>query len=180
VSKGDPIPTRFDPEEDEALSVLQARTGLSKAEIVRRAVRLLAKRYRETGSASFIVEELGPPKALAESAESAYDTRRKIAIVVTDREGRIMEANAEFTKLCGYTMTQLRGKKPGELLQGEATEPEIVEQFREAMKAQRSLDCTITNYHASGAAYRVHVRMHPIFSPAGELVQFKALEEKVA
>jgi hypothetical protein len=61
VSKGDPIPTRFDPPEAAALEKLSNQTGFSRAEIIRRAVRLLRKRFRKEGSVGFIVQELSPP-----------------------------------------------------------------------------------------------------------------------
>jgi hypothetical protein len=61
VSKGDPVPTRFDAQEEAAIEALHRRTGLSRAEIIRRGVRLLRLRYEREGSAAFIVEELAPP-----------------------------------------------------------------------------------------------------------------------
>lgn len=60
MSKGKPVPTRFDRSENEAIETLHRRTGLSRAEIVRRAVRLLRRRYEDGGSAAFIIEELSP------------------------------------------------------------------------------------------------------------------------
>lgn len=54
------IPTRFDPAEENAITALKAQSGLSKSEIIRRAVRLLAKRYQEVGSVGFILDELAP------------------------------------------------------------------------------------------------------------------------
>ena len=60
MKKGDPIPTRFDPPEDEAIRILKQRTGLPKSEIVRRAVRLLKLTYENKGSAGFILDELSP------------------------------------------------------------------------------------------------------------------------
>ena len=61
MSKGDPIPTRFDQAESEALKKLSNLTGFSRAEIIRRAVRLLRKRFLKEKSVGFIVEELSPP-----------------------------------------------------------------------------------------------------------------------
>jgi len=60
MSKGDPIPTRFDQAESEALKKLCNQTGFSRAEIVRRAVRLLRKRFHKEKSVGFIVQELSP------------------------------------------------------------------------------------------------------------------------
>lgn len=60
MNKGDPIPTRFDPAEDQAINEIAKRTGLPKAEIVRRAVRLLAQQVKTRGEVGFIVQELSP------------------------------------------------------------------------------------------------------------------------
>jgi hypothetical protein len=67
TNKGDPIPTRFDPPENEAINAIARRTGLPNAEIVRRAVRLLAQQVKARGSVGFIVEELSPAPPLREN-----------------------------------------------------------------------------------------------------------------
>ncbi len=59
--KGNPIPAKFDPPEEELIAGLHKRTGLSQSEILRRAVRLLGREIeRHAGSLAFIIEELGP------------------------------------------------------------------------------------------------------------------------
>jgi hypothetical protein len=80
MSKGDPIPTRFDPLEDRAINELADRTGLPNAEIVRRAVRLLALRVKEEGAVGFILDELAPeqtrsPKKI--TSDSTEERRKK-------------------------------------------------------------------------------------------------------
>jgi hypothetical protein len=81
--KGDPIPTRFDPPEDEAINALGERTGLSNAEIVRRAVRLLAARVEEEGSVGFILDDLAPkakkpPKKIASYSAEEKGKKRQL------------------------------------------------------------------------------------------------------
>ena len=78
MSKGFPIPTRFDRAEEEAISKLQQQTGLSQAEIIRRAVRYLRLRFEKERSVGFIVEELSPEyRAARTSDESATGYRAK-------------------------------------------------------------------------------------------------------
>jgi hypothetical protein len=74
MNKGLPIPTRFDPPEDQAIKTLHKQTGLSNAEIVRRAVRLLNLRYQEEGSVGFILDDLAP--ARVGEAEPRYKIRK--------------------------------------------------------------------------------------------------------
>jgi PAS domain S-box-containing protein len=102
-----------------------------------------------------------------------------LAEVTTDPEGKIIYVNQSFSAMCGYSLSQLKGRKPGEVLQGEKTEPEKVEEFRSAMRERRPLECTITNYMRDGSLYRVHIKMFPVFDQTGELIQFKAIERKV-
>lgn len=100
------------------------------------------------------------------------------ALIITDREGRTLEINEEFTKLCGYTIEEMRGRKPGHLLQGEKSEPDKVEQMRQAIEEQQRFDDVLTNYDRDGQPYRVHIMLEPIFE-RGELTGFRALEEKI-
>jgi PAS domain S-box-containing protein len=101
------------------------------------------------------------------------------AIVTTDAEGRVVEINPAFTEMCGYTLAELRGRKPGEVLQGSKTEQDLVEEFRRAILERRPFECTLTNYMRDGSKYRVHIKMHPVFDEAGNLIQFKAIERKL-
>ena len=178
MSKGDPIPTRFGPKEEEAIETLHGRTGLSRAEIVRRAMRLLARRYKQEGNAGFIIEELAPTIAEAEPAYRLNAPRKIYALIITDAAGRTLEINQAFTDMCGYTLEDLYGEKPGHKLQGPDTDPKDVQKLREAVREGKPCDCTILNYDSSQRPYLVHIMMEPVYEH-GELVRFRALEEKV-
>lgn len=115
--------------------------------------------------------------------EIAREHRRRsksqaTAKVRTDQNGRVTSANEAFLKMCGYSLAELKGKKPGEVLQGPETEQEIVRDFRKAIRARQPFECVITNYDAKGRTYRVHIAMRPIFKK-DELIGFEADEEKV-
>jgi hypothetical protein len=49
MSKGSPIPVRFEPQEARVIEDLARRTGLTQAEIVRRACRLLYSEVKARG-----------------------------------------------------------------------------------------------------------------------------------
>jgi hypothetical protein len=57
TSKGDPVPTRFEKQEDVFLHSAQSATGLSLSEVVRRSVRL-AKRQTDVlnGNYQFLLD----------------------------------------------------------------------------------------------------------------------------
>jgi PAS domain S-box-containing protein len=110
--------------------------------------------------------------------EEIIDERHpKLAVVTTDAEGWITDVNAAFTQMCGYSLRELKGRKPGDLLQGPATEKAIVDAFRTAIRSGRAFNCTITNYRKGGAPYKVEIKMKPIRRKK-RLVGFKA-EERI-
>lgn len=43
-------------------------------------------------------------------------------IVITDLSGHVIWVNAAFTKISGYQLNEMKGKKPGRMLQGKETD----------------------------------------------------------
>lgn len=157
---------------------------MKEAEIVRWAVEalqnyfyhhgerlLLPLRFHET----FYVYQAQSPRL------PINETQKWIrAVVVTDADGLILNVDPAFTEMCGYSLEELRGKKPGDMLQGPATEREVIEQFREALREQAPFECTLTNYHKNGSTYRVHIKCDPVFDAKGRLEKFRAVETLVS
>jgi len=99
--------------------------------------------------------------------------------VVTDPAGLVEWVNPAFTALCGYTLAELKGRKPGHLLQGPATDPAPVARLRESLQARRACRETLLNYHKNGTTYRVDLRLTPIVDDTGQPHYFVAQERKV-
>lgn len=106
--------------------------------------------------------------------------RSQPALVITDAAGLTIYLSPAQERLCGYTIEQMRGRKPGELLQGPQTEPEIARSMSAAINDHRAHECTITNHRPDGAPYQVHIRLFPVYDSLGTLIQFRAIEEIVA
>jgi len=132
---------------------------------------LLEHPGKETSWFKHRIEEI----AKSESAKKRSQAKAKVQ---TDQSGRITKVNRAFTKMCGYTLKEVKGKKPGDFLQGRETEPEVVRDFRQAIKERRPFECIMTNYDSRGRSYRVHVAMRPIFN-GSELMGFEAEEKKI-
>ena len=100
-------------------------------------------------------------------------------IVVTGADGRVEWVNAAFTAMCGYSLEDLKGRKPGQLLQGPETDPASVQRIREAVRERRNCREVLVNYHKAGARYRVDVSISPILDDAGEPLWFVAREKEL-
>ncbi len=101
------------------------------------------------------------------------------ARVVTDAQGGIETINPAFTELCGYRIEELRGRKPGHLLQGPASDPAAIAALRSAIAAGTACEAELVNYHKNGSPYRVRISLEPVHDSAGALIGFTAAEWKL-
>lgn len=101
------------------------------------------------------------------------------ARVETDPDGRLVAINPAFTVLCGYTFSEVVGRKPGSFLQGPDSERQAIQALRDAVKDGQPCETSLVNYHKDGHAYRVHIRMEPIRNEEGFLTGFRAIEWEV-
>lgn len=102
------------------------------------------------------------------------------AVVITDRDGYTEWVNEGFTRLTGYTVQEVVGRKPGSLLQGALTDPNTVREIRELLGEKKSFSKEVLNYHKSGWTYWVSMNITPIFDDIGEVVRFIAIETDVS
>jgi PAS domain S-box-containing protein len=101
------------------------------------------------------------------------------AWVATDPAGRVEWVNPAFTAMCGYSLEELKGRKPGHLLQGPDTDPAAVERIRHALRARSACRETLVNYHKDGSRYHVEVSIDPILDDEGQPLWLVARERKI-
>jgi PAS domain S-box-containing protein len=97
-------------------------------------------------------------------------------VIITDADGRVQWVNDGFTRMSGFAVHELIGRRPGELLQGPDTDPDAVAAMRNAVAEHRSFMVEILNYARDGRPYWVHIDCHPMRDPDGRLEGFMALE----
>lgn len=115
------------------------------------------------------------PRSLAPVAEQLSD-----AILITDRHGLVAWLNPAFTRLSGYTLDELRGQKPGPVLQGPDTDPESAALLRHAIRQRQSVAVELLNYRKNGEPYMVAITLSPLRDRAGRLTGFMAVERETS
>lgn len=115
---------------------------------------------------------LGELERLPPKPESA-------GLVVTDAHGRVEWVNPAFIAMCGHSLSELKGHKPGHVLQGPETDRVAVDRIRQAMRRRQACRETVLNYHKDGSKYRAEVNIMPILDDAGEPLWFVARERKL-
>ncbi len=102
------------------------------------------------------------------------------AVVRTDAGGLIEWVNAGFTRLTGYTLEEVRGRKPGSFLQGPKTDPETVKTIREHVATAEAVETEIVNYSKDGKDYWVSVRIQPLRDADGTLTGFFSINSDIS
>ena len=105
--------------------------------------------------------------------------RTSNGVVITDAAGAITWVNDGFTRMTGWRLDEVVGRRPGSFLQGAGTEPSAVDRMRRAIRARRPFVVDILNYARDGRAYWVRVDAQPVFDAAGGLSNFIAIETDV-
>ena len=100
-------------------------------------------------------------------------------MVMTGPDGLVQWINPAFTAMCGYTLDELRGKKPGSLLQGADTDRAAAERMRREVRELRPCRETILNYRKNGTPYWVDVAITPIRDDSGEPLWLVAREREL-
>lgn len=98
-------------------------------------------------------------------------------IVVTNPGGLVEWINPAFTRMCGYTLGEVHGRKPGSLLQGPDTDLSAVSRMRLAINERRPCREVLINYRKNGERYRVDINIAPILDDDGEALYFVAREK---
>lgn len=101
------------------------------------------------------------------------------AVIITDPEGYVEWVNEAFTRITEYSLEEVKGKKPGTVLQGPETNRETVAMIRRSMDRQLPVDCEILNYTKSGRPYWIKIEMQPMFDNSGKLQHFFALQTDI-
>jgi PAS domain S-box-containing protein len=114
-------------------------------------------------------------------AERLADIARRTsnAVLFTDVTGRIEWVNEGFTRITGYTLSEVRGQKPGPLLQGPESDPVAIAQLRHAQRTGTSASVEIVNYDKQRRPYRLAIELIPRHDSKGKLIGFMAIESDI-
>ena len=101
------------------------------------------------------------------------------AVIISDKDGHIEWVNQGFVKITEYTLEEVKGKKPGDFLQGPDTREEDVLAIRRGLKSEKPFTAEIYNYSKSGREYWLSLSITPIFDEFGLVEKFVAIERDI-
>ncbi|MBP0049583.1 PAS domain S-box protein [Marinobacterium sp. AK62] len=101
------------------------------------------------------------------------------SVVITGASGRIEYVNNGFERMTGYALDEIKGRKPGEFLQGEATSQETITRIRDHLARQEPFYDEILNYNKSGEPYWISLSISPVMDQAGRLEKFISVQADI-
>lgn len=100
-------------------------------------------------------------------------------VIFTDVDGLVTWVNQGAERISGYTLREMAGRKPGDVLQGEKSDPDTVLHMHRQLKAGEGFQVEIINYSKTGREYWNHVACSPVMDRHGQLEGFMALQTDV-
>jgi PAS domain S-box-containing protein len=95
-------------------------------------------------------------------------TKTLNAVIITDGEGLTTWVNPAFTRITGFSFEDIRGKKPGHLLQGPDTAQASVEYMRQSIRQRQDCVLELINYKKNGEKFWVNLSIASIENSQGE------------
>lgn len=97
-------------------------------------------------------------------------------VVITDRSGRTEWVNQAFERRTGYTLIDLAGRKPGEVLQGPETDPAAPIRIGALLQRGEPFNDELLNYTKAGDPYWVRLDVTPVRSATGEIERYVSIQ----
>jgi PAS domain S-box-containing protein len=93
-------------------------------------------------------------------------------ILVTDADGLTLWVNRGFERLMGYTLEEVKGQKPRQILDGPETSPTTAETIAFALRGRQPIRTRILNYRKNGAPIWVDLEILPLLDKAAHHIGF--------
>ena len=136
----------------------------------------LADKILYTAFVKDITEEKRQKEAFATLSLVANETDN--SVIITDSQGAIEYVNPGFTKLTGWQLHDVMGKRPGSVLQGEHTDQETVERIGTNLRNKKAFYDEILNYDKQGNPYWISLAINPVFKD-GKLDKFISIQTNI-
>lgn len=100
-------------------------------------------------------------------------------VVMTDAERRITWVNDAFERVSGWSLGEIQGKNPGDVLQFDKTDPATIAQMRHALDRGAPVQVEVVNRTRDGHDYWVDLDIQPMRDATGALEGYMAVESDV-
>ncbi len=110
---------------------------------------------------------------------AAVAARTINGVIITGPDRTIEWVNEGFTRITGYALDEVRGKKPGFILQGVDSDPATIRAIGGHLARQEGFTTEILNYRKTGEPYWVRIEVQPLTDADGALSGYMGIETDI-
>lgn len=100
-------------------------------------------------------------------------------VIITDAAGIIEWVNEAFTAMSGYMLEEVAGKKPGSILQGPESDPDIIKEIGNNLRLGLHFSTQLINYRKSGEKFWLSMDITPIHDETGTITRYIAIQKDI-
>jgi PAS domain S-box-containing protein len=97
-------------------------------------------------------------------------------VIIVREDHKISWVNQAFTDLTGYTLKEVEGKNPGEILPGPETDLEVVSNLISSVEKRIFFSAELVNYKKNGEPYWTQLNLSPIYDEDGSFQFYISVE----
>jgi PAS domain S-box-containing protein len=156
---------------------IMARCTVMRRDEARRALRILGVHTDITAlkqAESQLRVKQAENRLLALVAEHTTNS-----VLITDATGHIEWVNRGFEVMTGYKLDEVRGSKPGAILQGPGSDQQAIELMHNRINAGAPLRTKILNYRKDKQPFWASIEIQPVRGGAGEIRHFVGVTDDV-
>jgi PAS domain S-box-containing protein len=101
------------------------------------------------------------------------------AVIVGDNNGCILWTNEGFTKITGYNMEDVLGRKPDNFLLGPLSQKSSFNNIKLNMFKGEAIVEEMVHYRKDGSTYWALISIKPIYNDSGEITNYIAIETDI-
>jgi PAS domain S-box-containing protein len=135
---------------------------------------LTGTRHLEISREELVAKERAA-RRLALVARHANDS-----VIITDAQGLIEWVNDTFIRMTGFSQDEVKGRNPGDVLNGEGTDPVASAEIEAARQDGRPARVEILNRRKDGGALWIETSLTPVFDEDGHHQMTIAVERDIS
>ncbi len=102
-------------------------------------------------------------------------------VVITDAEQRIRWVNQTYTRVTGWSLDEVQGRRAGEVLRGPLTDRRVSQRLGNQLRLGRSVSgAEMINYRKNGEPYTVTLNIEPIRDGRGQVLAYFSIQSDVS
>jgi len=100
-------------------------------------------------------------------------------VMILNNERKVIWVNDAFTRLTGYSLDEVAGKRPSEFLHGPKSSVEATRDIIECIKNKKPFNKEIVHYSKTGREFHLIIDGQPVLDNNGNLLQYVIVETNI-